>query len=166
MTRPGLSLFEAEAADIEAVLGGSAIAIHHIGSTSIPDILAKPVIDILVEADALSEIDRLTAGMTDLGYEAMGPFGIEGRRYFRKDDASGVRTHHVHVFEAGTDNVERHLAFRDYLRAHPKKAQAYSDLKAELVAQPSMTREAYMDGKDPFIAEIQAEAVDWYRDRN
>lgn len=160
------SRFESEAAHIAKVFGDNAVAIHHIGSTSIPGILAKPVIDILVEAASLETVDRQTSGMTKLGYEAMGAFGIEGRRFFRKDDANGVRTHHVHVFEAGAANAVRHLAFRDFLRAHPDRAKAYSDLKAELVARPGMTREAYMDGKDPFIEETEAEAVVWYQEHN
>lgn len=159
-------LFEDEAAAIRAALGGSALAIHHIGSTSISGILAKPVIDILVEVPSLAELDRVSPAMTDFGYQAMGAFGIPGRRYFRKDDADGARTHHVHAFGAGTPHVVRHLAFRDFLRARPDVARAYSDLKGMLVAQPGMTREGYMDGKDPFIQRTESEAIAWLRDRS
>lgn len=114
--------FEDEATAIRSALGGSALAIHHIGSTSIPDILAKPIIDILVEVPSLAELDRVAPAMAHHGYEALGAFGIRGRRYFRKDDAGGGRTHHVHAFRAGTPHVVRHLAFRDFLRAHPDVA--------------------------------------------
>jgi GrpB-like predicted nucleotidyltransferase (UPF0157 family) len=78
--------------------------------------------------DDLEALDERSARMGDLGYEVMGPFGIEGRRYFRKFDATGRRTHHLHVFSQGSPHIERHLAFRDYLRSNPLKAAAYSDL--------------------------------------
>ena len=155
--------FDDEAAAIRAALGDSALAIHHIGSTSIPGILAKPIVDILVEIPSLDDLDRISPAMIDLGYQAMGAFGIPGRRYFRKDDANGARTHHVHAFGAGTPHVVRHLAFLDFLRARPDVAWAYSDLKRRLVAQPGMTREACMDGKDPFIQRTEAEAIAWSR---
>ncbi|MEM9107567.1 MAG: GrpB family protein [Pseudomonadota bacterium] len=157
------SRFADEAAAIRSVLGRSVAAIHHIGSTSIDGILAKPIIDILLETPSLAELDREASGLAALGYEGLGAFGIRGRRYFRKDNGEGVRTHQIHAFRNGTSHIVRHLAFRDFLRAHPEKARAYSDLKATLVERPGMTRELYMDGKDPFIKRTEAEAVAWYK---
>lgn len=94
-----------------------------------------------------------------LGYTAIGAFGIEGRRYFRKDDAQGRRTHHRHLFGAGSPHIERHLAFRDYLRSHPKKAGEYSALKQARVDSGV----ARQDGKDAFVKAAEAEAIHWRR---
>lgn len=113
--------FAEERNAVEAVLNHVLVAVHHIGSTAIPGILAKPIIDLLCVVTSLEELDRASGRMEGLGYEAMGAFGIDGRRYFRKIDASGTRTHHLHAFEAGSHHIVRHLAFRDYLRSHPQK---------------------------------------------
>jgi len=100
--------------------------------------------------------------MHALGYEVMGPFGIPGRRFFRKFDGAGTRTHHVHIFQKGSAHVARHLAFRDFLIAHPQKAQEYSQMKADLTRDGDISREDYLDGKDPFIKETERQALAWY----
>jgi GrpB-like predicted nucleotidyltransferase (UPF0157 family) len=138
-------------------MGETCIALHHIGSTAIPGILAKPIIDLLGVARSFERLDGATGRIESLGYTAMGAFGIEGRRYFRKDDAEGRRTNHLHVFESGSPHIERHLAFRDYLRRYPVKAGEYSALKAELVASGA----PYQDGKDAFVKAAEAEAINW-----
>ena len=153
--------FEAEARRITRALGDLVVRLHHIGSTAIPGIFAKPVIDLLMEVDDIVELDDRSSFMEDLGYEAMGEFGIPGRRYFRKNNASSVRTHQVHAFEVDGTEVERHLAFRDYMIAHPEEAQAYGDLKRKLAQEHPDDIEAYMDGKDPFIKEYEAKAIVW-----
>ena len=155
--------FEQEAKAIRRALPDMQIVLHHIGSTAIPGILAKPIIDILGDVDDLKALDQRSARMGDLGYEVMGPFGIEGRRYFRKFDATGRRTHHLHVFSQGSPHIERHLAFRDYLRSNPMKAAAYSDLKAKITAGEAVSWDEYMDAKGPFIAETEKAALVWYR---
>ena len=153
--------FEAEARNITRALGDHVVRLHHIGSTAIPGIFAKPIIDFLMEVENIVELDDRSSVMEELGYEAMGEFGIPGRRYFRKNNASGVRTHQVHAFEAGSTGVERHLAFRDYMIAHPVEAQAYSVLKQKLAKEHPDDIEAYMDGKDPFIKEYETKAIAW-----
>jgi GrpB-like predicted nucleotidyltransferase (UPF0157 family) len=153
--------FDAEAECIATVLGFERRNIHHIGSTSIPGIYAKPVIDMLLVVDAIADLDHGAAAMADIGYSALGEFGIAGRRYFRKDDANGVRTHQVHCFEIGSAEITRHLAFRDYMRAHPAAALAYSELKRHLADLHPDDMPAYMDGKDAFIKLYQAKALDW-----
>ena len=150
--------FENESAHVTAALGDNVLAIHHIGSTSIPTIYAKPVIDMLVEVRDIREVDSHGTAMKNIGYDVMGEFGISGRRYFRKDNAEGMRTHQIHAFETGSDQIRRHLAFRDHMIAHPEDAQAYSDLKRALAAQHSDDTDAYMDGKDDFIKEIDRRA--------
>ncbi|HEY9881698.1 MAG TPA: GrpB family protein [Leptolyngbyaceae cyanobacterium] len=154
-------LFEQESAQIRAALGKNLVAIHHIGSTSIPGIYAKPIIDILVEVQDLARVDAQTETLVVLGYEAMGEYGIPGRRYFRKHSSAGVRTHHVHTFAVGSPQVQRHLAFRDYLTAHPEDAQRYSTLKQQLAQAHPNDIEAYMDGKDGFIQEMDRKAAAW-----
>lgn len=145
--------FEREASKIRTALGATLVNIHHIGSTSITHTKAKPVIDILLEVSSLDELDQQSASLQALNYEAKGEFGIPGRRYYRLDDASGIRTHQVHAFEAGVHNVIRHLAFRDYMRAHPDIAAEYGDLKQRFARENPHDMAAYIDGKDFFVKE-------------
>jgi GrpB-like predicted nucleotidyltransferase (UPF0157 family) len=153
--------FEIEAARIQAALGNTAVAIHHIGSTAIPGIYAKPIIDLLVEVKDITAVDGRNSAMELLGYEAMGEFGIANRRFFRKDNAEGIRTHHLHSFPAGSEQVQRHLAFRDYMSAHPEEAQVYSELKRRLAIEYPTNIDGYMDGKAGFIQEIDRKAAQW-----
>ena len=153
--------FEAEAERVAAALGENVVAVHHIGSTAIPGIYAKPVLDLLVEVRDIAEVDGRSPAMESLGYEVLGEFGIPGRRYFRKDDREGIRTHQVHAFGAGSAQVERHLAFRDYMIAHPAEAQRYSELKRRLAEEHPQSFEGYMDGKDAFIKEMDRRAARW-----
>ncbi|MBW3570749.1 MAG: GrpB family protein [Gemmatimonadetes bacterium] len=153
--------FEAEAKHVAAALGENVTAIHHIGSTAIPGIHAKPVVDLLVEVRDLAELDGRSSAMESLGYEVMGEYGIPGRRYFRKDDQEGTRTHNLHAFETGAAEVERHLAFRDYMIAHPGDAQQYGELKRKLADEHPQSMDGYMDGKDAFIKEMDRRAAEW-----
>lgn len=155
------SVFKIERERVAAAFGEKALAVHHIGSTSVPGIYAKPVIDMLVEVNNITEVDTRNPAIESLGYEVMGEFGIPGRRYFRKDDSEGTRTHQIHAFLTGSDQVTRHLAFRDYLTAHPDEALEYSDLKRQLAADHPHDADAYMDGKDSFIQEIDRRAAVW-----
>ena len=153
--------FRVESRRIASALGDTVAAVRHIGSTAIPAIHAKPVIDMLVEVRDLAAVDNQSPAMETLGYQVMGEFGIPGRRYFRKDDQNGVRTHQVHIFQHGSEQVTRHLAFRDYLIAHPEDALEYSDLKRDLAAAHPHDSNAYMDGKDAFIKDIDGRAAEW-----
>jgi GrpB-like predicted nucleotidyltransferase (UPF0157 family) len=155
--------FEAESKLIAIALADNVAAIHHVGSTAIPHIYAKPIIDILLEVKDIHQLDEQSSQMTALGYEAMGEFGIPGRRYFRKHDATGTRTHHVHSFELGFPEVERHLAFRDYMITHPEDAHTYSELKRKLAKQFPEDIYGYMDGKDDFIKYVEKRALEWQR---
>ena len=153
--------FERAAREVKAALGESLLAIHHIGSTSIPGIHAKPIIDMLAVAGDLLQVVERAERMREIGYEVMGEFGIDGRRYFRRDNAAGVRTEHVHTFAAESPHVRRHLAFRDFLRDHAELAQEYAQLKQRLAAAHPLDIEAYMDGKEAFIRQTQAKALEW-----
>ncbi|CAN5634581.1 GrpB family protein [soil metagenome] len=154
--------FETEAAVLRSALGGEVLAVHHIGSTAVPDLPAKPTIDVLVEVREIGKVDGFDGAMAERGYEARGEHGIPGRRFFTKDRGSR-RTHNVHVFEAGTPEVERHLVFRDYLIQHPETARAYGTLKRDLAKEFPTDIEAYMDGKDAFVKEIEREVLSWNR---
>jgi GrpB-like predicted nucleotidyltransferase (UPF0157 family) len=157
--------FEIESTRIQAALGDNVVAIHHIGSTAIPGIYAKPIIDLLVEVKEITAVDGRNSAMELLGYEAMGEFGISNRRFFRKDNAEGIRTHHVHSFPVNSEQVQRHLAFRDYMSAHPEEAHAYSELKRRLAIEYPTNIDGYMDGKDEFIQEIDRKAAQWLPDQ-
>jgi GrpB-like predicted nucleotidyltransferase (UPF0157 family) len=154
--------FETESKLVSTALGQNVVAIHHIGSTSIPNMPAKSIIDMLIEVNDIDEVDDYSVEMESLGYEVMGEFGIAGRRYFRKDNREGARTHQIHIFETGSDHITRHLAFRDYLIAHSDDAIAYSDLKRSLVEQFDGDTESYIDGKDSFIKDIDRRAAAWF----
>ena len=153
--------FGRSSGEVVTALGANLLAIHHIGSTSIPGIHAKPVIDMLAVVANLGAVDQRTAAMEELGYEAMGEFGIEGRRYFRRDNSTGHRTHQIHAFAEGSPHVRRHLAFRDFMRAHPTLAGQYGELKRRLAEAHPHDMEAYMDGKDGFIKEMESRALEW-----
>jgi GrpB-like predicted nucleotidyltransferase (UPF0157 family) len=157
--------FDRAAREVQAALRDSLLVIHHIGSTSIPGIRAKPVIDLLAITSDLSQVDALAERMRAIGYEAMGEFGIAGRRYFRRDNAAGVRTEQVHAYADQSPHILRHLAFRDFLRTHPDIAHEYAELKQRLAAAHPFDIEAYMDGKDPFIRQTQEKALEWIRCR-
>lgn len=153
--------FERAAGEVITALAPNLLAIHHIGSTSIPGIHAKPVIDILAVVADLRAVDERADAMRVLGYQVMGEFGIAGRRYFRRDDLSGRRTHQIHAFAEGSPHVRRHVAFRDYLRTHPEAARQYGELKRRLAEAHPHNMDAYIDGKDRFIKEIEARAIEW-----
>ena len=153
-------LYSAEAESIAAALGGEMTAIHHIGSTAIPGIKAKPVLDFLVAVHRIEKVDQHNGSMIALGYEPRGEYGIPGRRYFIKHTA-GTRSHHVHIFQNGNSEITRHLNFRDYIRAHPDEARAYSRLKEDLARQHPEDSRGYNEGKNEFVQEIDQRAKVW-----
>jgi GrpB-like predicted nucleotidyltransferase (UPF0157 family) len=154
--------FHHEANLIRAAFIGYDIEIHHVGSTAIKGIYAKPVIDILLLVEDLSVADSKVSAMQGLGYQALGEYGIVGRRYFRKNAANRTRTHHVHSFLRGSNEAIRHLAFRDYMNAHPDVAEEYGLLKLRLANAFPDDAEAYMDGKDGFVKRHEALALAEY----
>lgn len=152
--------FRDEAQRIRPAFGALLIDLHHIGSTAVPGLRAKPVIDILAVVQDVGALDARAAAFEALGYEVMGEFGLPGRRYFRKDDSAGIRTHQVHAYAPeSASEIDRHLGFRDYLRAHPDVVCAYADLKQGLVAECGDDMGRYTDGKTAFIRDIERRAV-------
>ncbi len=156
--------FAAEAAAVQAALGDAVIRVEHVGSTSVPGLAAKPIIDMMpLVHDVRAVSGRITA-MAEAGYIPRGEFGLPGRRYFVKGPAH-ARLVHCHIYAANHPEVERHLAFRDYLRTHPAARDAYAALKIKLAQQHPTDIVAYMDGKDGLIKQLEAEALVWYRGR-
>ena len=158
-------LFEGVASELIEVFGEEVVAIHHVGSTAIPNISAKPIIDVLVEVWCIERIDEFDPKMAERGYLPKGEFGIRGRRFFIKGDEE-QRTHHIHVFQTGNPEVERHIAFRDHMIAHPEEAEAYSRLKEKLARRFPHDIEGYMAGKDEFIKKIERKARVWKNRRD
>ncbi len=156
--------FESERSAIARNLGDLVVQAHHIGSTAVEGLPAKPIIDIILEVKSLSSLDQATPHLEQMGYEAMGEYGIPRRRYFRKGGFN--RSHHVHAFEVGDAHVGRHLAFRDYLMAHPNVKQVYGELKTRLAAECSEDWDGYCEGKDPFVKHHEAKAIQWQQDRD
>jgi GrpB-like predicted nucleotidyltransferase (UPF0157 family) len=107
---------------------------------------------------AVAALDGFNDELRAAGYEPKGEFGIPGRRYFKKGGEN--RTHHIHAFASGDFNLIRHLAFRDYLRAHPEVAAEYAELKRTIAATCNNDIERYCDGKDEFVKRIEACAVE------
>ena len=155
------TMFEEEANNLFEIFGSEIIEIHHIGSTSVNGLKAKPTIDIMPVVLKINQIDEYNAAMVLIGYESKGENGIKGRRYYKK--GGDIRTHHVHIYEVGNSEIERHLAFRDYLRANPVVAKKYGDLKEKLSRCFPYDIASYINGKDQLALEIQQKAIDWYR---
>lgn len=156
--------FSAERDALSASLAGAGglVAIEHIGSTSVPGLAAKPIVDIMAGVERLAIVnDRWLAPLGRLGYEYISAYEIEFpmRRYFRKPGGTDrPRSHHLHIVEPTSDFWRRHLLFRDWLRSHPEDARAYAALKRHLAAIHGEDRVAYTDGKTEFIEEILARA--------
>jgi GrpB-like predicted nucleotidyltransferase (UPF0157 family) len=144
------------------LLGDAIVEMHHIGSTSIPGLAAKPVIDLLPVVRDMATVDLRTAALEADGYQSWGEYGIVGRRFFTRD-RDGVRLCNVHVFDAESLEIERHLAFAAYLRAHDEVCREYESLKRAVYAQHSDDIAAYSAGKDAWIKRVEPVAVAWYR---
>lgn len=150
--------YNAEKMELLNALGENISEIHHIGSTSVEGLAAKPIIDIILVVNTIEDLDTLSGVFEKLGYEVMGEFGIKGRRYYRK--GGNDRTHQIHAFQSGDSNVARHLAFRDYLIAHQDVMKEYANLKLRLASTCNNDIEAYCDGKDSFIKYHEAKALE------
>jgi GrpB-like predicted nucleotidyltransferase (UPF0157 family) len=148
----------AEIARIEAALGGVAVRVDHVGSTAVPGLAAKPIIDLQVSVAAIDPTARYARPLEGLGY-LFAPDPESPDLHFFGKPAERPRTHHLHVCEADSDHGRRHLALRDYLRAHPEEAARYADLKRGLAARHPEDRLAYIAGKQDYVAALERRAV-------
>jgi GrpB-like predicted nucleotidyltransferase (UPF0157 family) len=150
--------FEREAATIAETLGDAALRIEHVGSTSVPGLAAKPVIDIQVSVASLIPRSAVVEPLVAMGYtHAIDP--IETDHEFLSKEEGNAHSVHIHLCEAGGEWERRHLAFRDWLRAHPEDAAAYEALKRELAARHPRDIQTYVDGKTAFISSIEQRAL-------
>lgn len=154
-----VKLFEEEAARIQEAIPEGLIAIHHIGSTSVPGLAAKPIIDMMPEVSDLTVLDRYHHKMESLGYMVKGELGIPGRRFYLKGLID--RTHHVHAFEQGSVGLKRHLAVRDYLRVHPEEVAQYGSLKSQIAKHFEHDNDAYCNAKHDYVQSLEQRALQW-----
>ena len=144
--------FETLRSRIAIALSEMAAAIEHVGSTAVPGLAAKPIIDLDVLLFSAGDLPSVIARLASLGYEHRGDLGIAGREAFRAP-LNDFR-HHLYVCLPAGKEYRRHIAFRDYLRTHPREARAYASLKRDLARQFRDDREAYNQAKSRFVTEI------------
>lgn len=154
-----LSMFEEEATKLRTIFGYEITEIHHIGSTAVDGLKAKPVIDIMPVVINIGRVEDFNTAMIDIGYEPKRENGLPGRRYFQK--GGDERTHHAHFYEVGNFVIKRHLAFRGYLCSHPDTIKEYGNLKKELSHRFPHDIEAYIQGKELLVLEIENRAMSW-----
>ena len=152
---PGL--FEFEARRIQEACGDTIVVVEHIGSTAVPGLLAKPILDMMPGLRSYQDGFKTIEPLKQLGYEYFGENGIPGRHYFNLVYEQRTILH-VHMIEMGTEFWQRHLLFRDYLRAHPTVAAQYAQLKKELAVRYRNERTAYTEGKSEFINSVLQKA--------
>ena len=149
-----------EAQRILSGLSFPIIGIYHIGSTSVAGIKAKPILDFVIEVEDLEDVIQAVPEFKTIGYTSKGEFGIPGRQFFTMD-TDGYRTHHLHVFEKGHPDIERHTVFRDFLRANPNAAREYEKLKEKLAKRFPKQSGNYTEAKSDFILSMDEVARYW-----
>jgi len=148
-------------------LGDLALRVEHVGSTAVPGLAAKPIIDIDVVIDSRDLLPKVIEALSGVGYSREGDLGIPGREAFKRSGPDVPRdgpgrswpAHHLYICDKENRELQRHLAFRDFLRAHPEYAQRYAQLKRALAQSYADDRDAYTEGKTALVTEIMA-AID------
>jgi GrpB-like predicted nucleotidyltransferase (UPF0157 family) len=154
---------EREAAELAAALGDLLVTVHHVGSTSVPGIHAKPIIDLLPVVTDLAAFDGARAVMEGLGFGWWGEYGLPGRRYCTRDDPeTGRRLVQAHCYAQRSPEIDRHVAFRDYLRANPEAARAYDAEKARCRDLCPENSHDYNDCKNDVVKVMEREALRVY----
>ncbi|MDQ0253553.1 GrpB-like predicted nucleotidyltransferase (UPF0157 family) [Evansella vedderi] len=156
-----LIMFKEEENKLANIFEDELVALHHIGSTAVRGLQAKPIIDIMPVVRDIEKVDNYNQAMIEIGYEPRGENGIPKRRYFQKGGDN--RTHHVHIFQVGSEDITRHLAFREYLSTFPQVKKEYGELKQSLAQQFPYEIAAYIEGKDGFVKEMEQRALKWYQ---
>jgi GrpB-like predicted nucleotidyltransferase (UPF0157 family) len=147
------ALFQEAAAELRRSLGDRILEIEHVGSTSVPGLVAKPVLDILVGVPELRRALDLVPDLEKLGYEYRPYEDTPDRHYFRRW-AGGLRTHHLSLAEPTSSHYRLTLVFRDVLRANAALAEEYGVLKHALAERFPCDREAYLEGKTEFVMQV------------
>ena len=149
-------IFEEVRAAVWEVLKDFAVAVEHVGSTSVPGLAAKPILDIDVIVAAQTDVQRAIEQLGTLGYEHRGDLGVTGREALRHPPS--MTYHHLYVCREGVTPLQNHLALRDYLRTHPENVVMYGTLKKRLAQQFPHDIDSYIAGKTDFILEILEES--------
>jgi len=144
------TIFESLRQRIAGVLGDMAAAIEHVGSTAVPNLPAKPIIDLDVLLASETMLPAAIERLASIGYVHRGDLGVPEREAFYAPPANDP-PHHLYVCPPQSAEFRRHVAFRDYLRAHPREAKIYANLKIALAKQFRDDRPAYNDGKTEFV---------------
>lgn len=145
--------FADESERVRAVLAGEALAIEHVGSTAVPGLAAKPIIDMVLECTSYPPSAAVEQALAALGYEARGEFGVPGRHFYSKGNP---RCFHIHVVPRNGEVLRRTVAFRNYLREHPEAAAQYAAIKREAAPGQPLGSQAYVLAKGPFVETILA----------
>ena len=149
-----------EAARLSAILEPVLLSWDHVGSTSVPGLMAKPIVDIMPIVRSVAGVDELRPELEAAGYRWYGEYGLPGRRYLNRDDpATGERVANIHIYEADNPEVARHLAFRNFLRDNPATAAEYAVLKVHCAALCPEDVNAYNDCKNDWIKALEPIAL-------
>ena len=151
---------EDELRRLEAALGPVATRLEHVGSTAVPGLAAKPILDLQLSVPAIEPRDVYVDPLVRLGYLFVPDPESPDYHFFAKPPER-PRSHHLHVCEAGSEHELRHLAVRDFLRAHSGEAEAYAALKRAVAERHPLDRLAYIAGKAPYVSALEARAVRW-----
>ena len=149
--------FEDIREELAAALGGNALRIEHVGSTSVKGLSAKPIIDIDVVIEDNTRLDAVILALEKIGYHYEGDLGIAGREAFRYEGKEHLREHHLYVCPQDSPELKRHTAFRDYLRSHEDAVGEYSRIKKEGAGLYPDDIDKYIRHKSPFIEKIYSE---------
>ena len=150
--------FAAIRSEIQEALGELALRIEHVGSTSVRGLSAKPIIDVDIVIRDMSVFDAVASRLRAIGYRHEGDLGIAGREAFKYDGKEHLQKHHLYVCPQDSAELKRHIAFRDYLRAHPEAVREYGRIKEEGAVLYPYDIDGYMAHKSPFIERIYREA--------
>ena len=143
--------------EIQEALGSLALRIEHVGSTSVRGLSAKPIIDIDVVIKDYSVFDAVVAALEEIGYHHEGDLGIAAREAFKYDGKEHLQKHHLYVCPQDSEELKRHIAFRNHLRSNPEAVRKYSRIKEEGAALYPDDIEKYIRHKSPFIDKIYRE---------
>jgi GrpB-like predicted nucleotidyltransferase (UPF0157 family) len=153
-------LAAAEIGRIEVAVGEGAVRVEHVGSTSVPGLAAKPIVDLQLSVVDIGARELYVGPLEGLGY-LFAPDPDSPDFHFFGKPAERPRTFHLHVCVAGSEHERRHLAVRDYLRADPEEAARYGERKRDLVARHPEDRLAYIERKDEYVAALERRALAW-----
>ena len=146
--------FSGTATRIRSALGPRALAVEHVGSTAVPGLLAKPVLDVAIAVAGLPDADACVEPLARLGYDHRGPNGDDPRRRYYVRDEDGVRTEQLHLYIMPAAAWDEKLRFRDALRRDPALAEAYATEKRRLAALVGWDKHAYALAKEPFVERV------------